>query len=593
MPLAKQTSPARPARAARPSGPAHEVPTVASPYDELLPEDGERTEDPAPTPGYSVDEVVEAELPKDGASKPLIRVVRNPGITGTDAEHDRLLVVLEEQVRREHDTWNEARVVREAELRYKRIVAEPHPAFYSEYVNVMQVTATPNRRHLRENIQIAACRRIPEMAALEAALRGCEFGRPSPRTLSIAVFERATLSNLRPEFRMNHQAFMGSDLELDWAFFDSPDMDVNRQHVRDESSARKTMKAALERNDPGMTIGVNLALLKRMAERQNEKHGFHNVGRWLVVDGTPIEAEMSKENGVNREHRRMLARRTGARLTYHAGRGGAKGKAWMGWTLLTICDLATGLPVIGRLVHGREYVHVTSMLDELFRRAPWIDPEALIGDAEYDQSARLALDLEARYGIHPVFPMRGTPGSEWEHNTTRGVPECSKHGSMKRHQTYDFGVNTAVPREYVRDVDEARKLFPARIVFKCEACEREGVKLRATTYPKRNARLYTYYPRGGTHRLYATRLALMRRRNAIEGVFAAVGRRGLGDRKHHRVKWATKPVHIQWAVGMALLGQTLRREAHESGLYVECAQEAMELGLLKAHPPMPPATDGT
>ena len=159
---------------------------------------------------------------------------------------------------------------------------------------------------------------------------------------------------------------------------------------------------------------------------------------------------------------------------------------------------------------------------------------------------------------------------------------------MKRKQTYDWGVNLAVPREYVRDMDEARKLYPARIIWVCEGCEREGVQLRETTCAKRNARLYTYYPRRGEHRLAATRLALMRRRNLIEGVFASVGRCGLGDRKHHRIKWATQPVHIEWVVGMALIGQTLRREAHESGLYQQCVQEAVSLDLLEVHPPLPP-----
>ena len=51
-----------------------------------------------------------------------------------------------------------------------------------------------------------------------------------------------------------------------------------------------------------------------------------------------------------------------------------------------------------------------------------MDVEALVGDAEYDTSARLAFDLEARYGIHPVFPLRGTVRSQWEHGENSASP---------------------------------------------------------------------------------------------------------------------------------------------------------------------------
>jgi hypothetical protein len=124
--------------------------------------------------------------------------------------------------------------------------------------------------HIRENIESFAMRQVPEAVELEATLRRADMGpslQTCDRRLPIAVFLRSSWQNLQPEFRANFKDFAGSNLELDWAFFDTPDLAINAQHMRDETSARRAMKSMLERHDPLMLQRLNLQVIKRLAER--------------------------------------------------------------------------------------------------------------------------------------------------------------------------------------------------------------------------------------------------------------------------------------------------------------------------------------
>jgi hypothetical protein len=407
--------------------------TLRHAYAQPLPEDpADRGPVVATDSGRSTQDAVIDQLPagQDPRQRTAIRYVKRPGVSGSRGDYDKLLVLLEEQVRRERDTWTEAQIVAEAERRYADTTVEPHPKFVDEYVKVRQISYSSNRSLLRENIETAACRRVPELHAIEQVLRECAFGRPSGRELPVAVFLRSTLGAGRPDIRSNHEAFGGSDLELDWASLDSADMDVNRAKMRELSVVRKTLKAMLDRHDPALLLDANLQILRRLHDPHADD-GYSDVGRYLVIDATDITAHVEQTVPVNDEHLRLIVKSTGARL-------------------------------------------------------------------------------------------------------------------------------------------------------------KTGRKLTETTYPKRNARLYTYLPRGGDYVLYATRLALMRRRNSVEAVFSVLKHRGIGNKKHHKVRWATRAQHMRWAIGMALLGMTLRRDAHETGLYEQCAQDAWDAGLLKVRPPAPP-----
>jgi hypothetical protein len=259
-------------------------------------------------------------------------------------------------------------------------------------------------------------------------------------------------------------------------------MNANREHMRDESSARKTMKAMLERNDPVLLQQLNLEVLRRLAERHK------GVGDCLVIDGTEIDAFVNQTIGVSAEHREHISRGTGATLHSH-GDGSPlrrrKRKHWVGFQLIVISDMKTGLPLIWELVNGGEYQHVMRMMKRLLTLAPWLDPIYLVGDAEFDRGARLALDLQQRLNVVPCFPLRKGVSDRYPFARNAGVPTCPKHGAMKYVQANDFAPDV-VEREYEPDYEKARRGFDGHIRWRCEACKRDGVKRTATTWARHN-----------------------------------------------------------------------------------------------------------
>ncbi len=562
--------------------PSYEVPQLSDPSEEhAIP--------PAPA-AAAAEEILDDELDPSADPGAAVRrrlLQRLPGLTGTQRDYDIALLLVEEQVRRERPDWTAAAIADEADRRFTEMCSIRHPHLPRAFARLMQRSVTPSRRTVRENIEVAACRRIPELREIEATLAGAPTGRPTRRRLPIAVFERCALANLRPELRLNLRDFEGSDAELDWAYLDTPDRETNLRHMRDESNVRKTLKAMLERHDPAVLQKANLQILQRISARHPDGDGLHEVGRNLVIDATPIHAHLELQYPVNAEHAEMLLRGSSATVGRHGGRNRKK-KVWVGWKLLCITELVTGLPVIWKLIPSQdpEYTHVLPLLDELQALAPWMTPEYLIGDSEYDRKTQLAFDLQARRDIIPVFPLRERIGREWDWGDTHGVPHCRTHGPMKLRQSENF---EAVPDllAVTGDHDSVRRAYDARIRWRCEACHALGIPKTTTTYPRVNARLYTYLPRGGDHKRHAERIARMLRRNSIEACFSVLKRRGLGGRDHHKARWTSERCHVEWLLGLGLLGMTLRREAHEAGHYDRCAAEAWELRLTKRRPAAP------
>ncbi len=556
---------------------------------------------------------------------------RRPGFSGTSKDWERLYVVLEEQKRRQHPSWDEQDVKAAALAKYEKLkVHRGLPALPGEYVELEQSSFAPPREGLRQNIEAAAIRRLPQWQEMEALLTGCKPGRNSERRLPLAVFLKSVLGKGMPELRNDIEEFVGSNLELDWAYLGSHDMAENLTHMRDESTVRRVLKRMLERNDPDECVRLNLEVMQEMQERHPD------LGRYLVVDATPIQAFVEQTVPLNDEHEALIVRDTGAKLHFHGdasggddsdgdsdgaegggragnasastgggqdkvtGRSGRrrasrstgqrrrKGKAWVGWSLVVISDMKTGLPLIWKLVaDGPEYPHVIPMLTEMYRLAPWMPVGSyLVGDSEYDRSTRLAFDLQARFSICGVFPLRKGVGRFWEHSKTDGVPYCAEkgHDAMSLVQApEDFGLDK-VPLGYEPDFAKARKDFPGRTRWYCEKCQSRGIKLTANTWFRRNPRLYPMLPHRGNSRYRARRVALMLRRNSIEQVFSQLKRRGIGNKHHQNCRWVTKSAHIEWLCSAALFGMTARRHAHETGQYAAAAAEAWDLKLTKLQP---------
>lgn len=556
----------------------HNTDTYA--YDESIDPEGPDDDAADTSPVRDEDSDQSDQLPRGSDPRRAVPSPRMPGFTGTVTDWAKALAVFVEQVRMERPTWTDAAINREAEWRYEQALVYKHPLLAEQYAMLMQESWCPNRRYVRDNIEAKACRQVPEWQQLEATLTAAGRGRPSDRRLQMAVFARQTLSPGVPDLRANVKAFEGSDLELDWAFFDSFDMLQNRELMRDETAVRRVMKGMLERSDADQTIALNLAVIKRIADRH--KH----IGRYLVIDGTEIQAPVEQCTLRGPEHAALVTRETGAQAHFHGGQIAGtqrrrQPKYWVGWKLLVISDMKSGLPLIWKLITGEESQHTVALLERLLRLAPWMDPEFLTGDKEFDKSTRLALDLQSRFGIAPAFPLRRGTSARFPWVETKGVPHCSQHGVMKLKQSDDFE-SDHVPLAHEPNRARASKGLKARSRWVCEHCE-----VTETTWFRNNPRLYTFLPHMGNHRRVAVRYALLLRRNSIEAVFSQLKRRGIGNKEKFSCRWISRQTHVEWLCGAALLAMTVRREAHETGLYAQCAEEAWDLGLTKVQPKVP------
>ena len=509
--------------------------------------------------------------------------IRRLGFTATNRDREKARFLLKKQL--ENEGWDQgpndpkhpvrAKWDEEMAKRLKSLEEGWHPTLLRAYEELVQVSCCPNRRHIRDNVEIRAIRQIPEVRALEENLTHCSYGRPSTRQLARAIFERLALGDCAPEFRAAQKGFEGSDLELDWAYLDTTDPDEIKPHLREETASRRAMKAMLERHDPSLAWKLNAAVMGRIRERHPD------VGKYLAVDATPIEAFLEQSGDTSPEIGAFLNRDTGAAFGHHGGRN-RRPKSWRGWKFLLLVDLKTGLALAGMLIpaNSPEYVHLPDLLEMAFGLMPWLDPEYIVGDSEYDRSTRLAFDLQTRYGITPVFDLRDNLSKDWEWAETEGVPHCSKHGAMKLY-TIERKPKQLEPVAYEPDFEKVRNEFAGRLRWECVDCKKAGVNVNKTTWVKRNARIYTFLPRQGDHKAVGMRQALMLRRNHVESFNSQIKKRGIGGKGHFKARWVTKPAHIEWLCSMAAVGPTLRREAHESGLYAAAVAEAEQLGLTK------------
>ena len=397
---------------------------------------------------------------------------------------------------------------------------------------------------------------------------------------------RLAVGDCRPEIRAAVKAFEGSDRELDWAYFDTTDVAAIRAHLRDETSVRRCIKGMLERNATSMAIEANMSVVNRIAARHEEPFTY------LAIDATPVEAHLEQGGDVSPEHAQLMNRGTGASFGHHGGRN-RRPKSWRGWKLIILSSLKLGLPLVAKLVPASapEYPHTIELLEQFFSL---VDPALLpgelylVGDSEYDRRTRLAFDLQSRYGVVPVFALRKTLSRAWEWADFDGVPHCSKHGPMKLEQAENFRAQE-VSLAYQPDFEQAKREFDGRIRWRCQDCHENGVELRANTWFRKNARIYTSLPRGGDNWRYALRLALMSRRNSIESINSQLKLRGIGAQSHFKAKWVARQEHMEWLCYLALAAMSFRREAHETGLYAWAAREAERLELVKG-PLAVPAT---
>lgn len=240
--------------------------------------------------------------------------------------------------------------------------------------------------------------------------------------------------------------------------------------------------------------------------------------------------------------------------------------------------MATTLPYGIVLVpaNGDERKAISKLLEQICEIWPECPLGTLVGDGLFNTKA-LAHELIFNWGIQPVFPTSEAGyGKEHEHAATEGVPEFRCGKLMRLKDTTDFYTAERRARDGIPRGEQTS--LKARIRWEC-AGGKGGCEETASTRPFDGPRLYTFYPRQGSHVRATERKVLMWRRNAVESVFASLKNLGIGRDKFECPRWA-KDLTMEWLVAVGMLGLAARRLIHDTDLYRHALEEATELDLL-------------
>jgi len=480
---------------------------------------------------------------------------------------------------------SEAQAEREAARALDQLYTQPGAReVLRQFEKTAPSSACPRRDELYRDVEIAATLWHPVMRWLEALLtrRTGLRGPAGSRSLVASVFLRMALGRGTPEIKATREGLLvGRPLE-NWAH-DYPDQGPSYKGFC--KSLRKMLAAA----PADATLHANLELFRQLAEQRDERGrlAHPDAGRIGIADATSIEADVeqrspkgatsSRERDTHAQILRGPGRELANDVVYTDGNGSVR-SFWVGYRLLVISDLATGLPLVWKLLPatGNERDGTLALLRALFELWPQCPLDTLVGDALYDGEKAFAYELVFRWGIQPCFPKHGEYAQDLPHVATDGVPTCAC-GDLMKLKDVDPGLTAASRERAGVKRGERSPHTDARIRWVCRHA-RAGCK-GAATRPRDDARLYTFLPRAGDHQRAYLRQALLLRRNAVECLFASLKHLGLGGTGTQRPKWA-RDEEMVWLLSCGLLNMTAKRLAHESGRYSEALAEADGLGLL-------------
>jgi len=175
-------------------------------------------------------------------------------------------------------------------------------------------------------------------------------------------------------------------------------------------------------------LEARIAMLKRL----DRLIGGGQIGRRLGIDATPVAAWVDQVSGKDNPAREAQLRRQCPDAGFRAYRYTSTGKedrsskvtkrqntgisrAWRGYLLTTIVDLATGLPLNSALIDASrsEWEPLATLLNEIYGLWPELcdRTEMMAGDSAYDHELPCHL-LEAHYGIAPVFRLHLNAGPQ-------------------------------------------------------------------------------------------------------------------------------------------------------------------------------------
>ncbi len=353
--------------------------------------------------------------------------------------------------------------------------------------------------------------------------------------------------------------------------------------VKAKSEAYEQWHKACHRRGPDAVLHVNLSLIKKLARLLDDPSDKKRprVGQRLVVDGTQQQADVRQVFPYGERHANFLNRDyEGLGWVLHQRGDGSELKRNHGYNIVVISDLATGLPLVWHVMPagGDEREATILMLEMLFRLWPECPAECILGDSLYDHSIQFTRELEFIWNLHPLFAAHGSRSdSVSKFAATNGVPPCphSDTGFMhlKKAENFFNGLK-GVEDGSARGEEPPNRRAYNRWVCPHGKCKPENV------YFDKDPRRNSYYPQEGDHGRYFLRKAAMPYRNSAESLFAEVKALNLFGPLTNRVRHAKTHREVMTAVGLAFMGLTAKRYAHEIGLYDDVKERAKSVGLL-------------
>jgi hypothetical protein len=319
----------------------------------------------------------------------------------------------------------------------------------------------------------------------------------------------------------------------------------NPNHLRSYEQVMRQIRKIVD-GVPEHAIEANVQMLKAM-------HALHpDSCVRLGIDGTAAKAWVKQVGEQDDEAEARIRRdspNAGPRLIERPGTDGKVfATFWRGWYLVVLTDLATGLPLIWKLIDAnrKEANAISWLLHDLYSLWPTCPTKVIVGDNAWDDQ-ELIRECLVLYGIQLVARKTRQSRLHAEQNLTRfdsesiskftgtGAAYCRKHNIQLIRTKAEFA-----PRRGLAP-GEASKEHMFRVRFICP--KEDGCGGQRGLHMSRHWSALAPLPHKkhvGRAKDHAYRVALYARRNHSEAVNSALklGKKlGLESADRTRTPW--------------------------------------------------------
>ncbi|MTD45581.1 hypothetical protein GKE82_24595 [Conexibacter sp. W3-3-2] len=330
------------------------------------------------------------------------------------------------------------------------------------------------------------------------------------------------------------------------------------------------LSAMCRRVDVDIANDVLVEMLREVADIRDRDGGpvHPTAGVYALVDGSALPGNFLQTNPVD-EHVKKLRTRgmaDNASFLRYVYEDGSTSKKWMGYKLVRLVCLATGMTIEQALLPASisEGAAAVLLVEQHFRRWPDSPLEYLVGDADYDRDSRVAEMLVSCFSVMPVFQAR--------RDRSLGVPSCA-HGHMNLRNREKWPTREARRRQGL-ERGVPMDIKDTRMRWRCprDICE------PTDTYFWQDVRANTYLPYAGDSNAAALRVALMLRRNLVESTFSNLKNSLASQQGNDKFK-SHDEAKLEWLVAWATIAHSGKRLIHELGLYEPTHRAAQQLDL--------------